>query len=1156
MPRDQEESETTRRLRTPAAFRRRPPYTAGRVPERVDVNCPRCDATNPSHAKFCIECGARLAPRCEACGAELPPRARFCPECGARAAGASAPAPERESPRSYTPRHLVDKILTTRAALVGERKQVTVLFADLQDSLSLSERVDPEEWHHILDRFFAILTEGIHRFEGTVNQFTGDGVMALFGAPIAHEDHAQRACYAALRLRDELRAYSEELKRTRGLSLPVRMGLNSGEVVVGSIGDDLRMDYTAQGHTVGLAARLQQLADPGTAYVSAATGALVRGYFQLRDLGRFEIKGVSEPASVYELLDVGSVRTRLDVSRARGFSRFVGRAAEMAELEAALAEAAARRGNAVGLVGDAGIGKSRLCHEFLERCRLRGIPVYSAHAVPYGSAVPFLPVLSLFRSFFGITDVDTPQEARTKIAGTLVLRDEGAKEALPILFDFLGVPDPARPAASLDPETKQRALFRVLKTIASMEADEVGAVVTLIEDLHWLDAGSQAFLTQLGEVLAESRNLLLVNYRPGADVGWLEKLPYREIRLEPLGDAAIEELLEDLLGPKLARGELATLIRDRAAGNPFFVEESIRSLAETGCLTGTRGAHELARPVRELAIPPSVQSILAARIDRLRERDKEVLQTAAVIGKEFSETLLRRVTELPDAELDAALGTLEDAGFVQVERLHPVRRYAFVHPLTQEVAYRSQLGERRAEIHAAVARAIESVSCAEKLEECAALLAHHWEQAGDAFNAARWSVQAGNWARQSDLNESLRHYRHGLALLAPIPDSPETRALKMTAQAGIVQVAAFAPVPRDELARVFEEGKALAEQSRDPLSLARLLTAYGSAQASAGDADSALEHAKEAIRLAREANDAEFEQGLRATIMFAYHAAGRLREALEYASESDQRLFGRETMSFGEITPDNFISRAFRAMMITHMGRLTEARRELERAIQIARETGNSFSWMHASLVDLAFFSGTYAGAMNHARAAVETAEDYGSPFFQAVAYRSLGLAHVLNEEWDEARAVLERALEGVRSSRTALYLEGGILALLAHAALGLGDADAARERAAEAVAAGQKSHARIGECQARLVHIHVLLETVGPDAAPTIEAELRTLEALIEETGGVSYEPFVHLERAELAERLGDVATRERALDLALERFRAFGAAGHVEALLRERAG
>ena len=361
------------------------------------MKCPKCQTENLADSSFCEECGAPLEATCPSCGAGNRPSAKFCRKCRA-ALGAGQP-PERASVAAYTPKHLADKILTSRSALEGERKRVTVLFADVKGSMELAEKTDAEAWHGIMDRFFAILSDGIHRFEGTINQYTGDGIMALFGAPIAHEDHAQRACFAALQLRDGLQAYAREIKREQGLQFSTRIGINSGEVVVGKIGDDLRMDYTAQGHTVGLAARMEALASPDTIYLTQATADLCAGYFALQDLGEFSVKGNSGPVRVHQLSGVGPLRTRFDVSRARGLSRFVGRAHEVDILEQAMERARrGQGGQVVGVVAHAGVGKSRLCFEFLERHRARGVLVNQGQAVPHGRNIPLLPLMQAFRA--------------------------------------------------------------------------------------------------------------------------------------------------------------------------------------------------------------------------------------------------------------------------------------------------------------------------------------------------------------------------------------------------------------------------------------------------------------------------------------------------------------------------------------------------------------------------------------------------------------------------------------------------------------------------------------------------------------------------------------------------------------------------------------
>jgi class 3 adenylate cyclase len=754
------------------------------------VRCSTCQHDNPDGSKFCLQCGAGLGVRCGGCGVELPSGARFCNQCGARLAAAPAAAAARvRSPRDYTPKHLAEKILTQKSALEGERKQVTVLFADVKGSLEMQEGIDPEEWHGIMDRFFQILSDGVHRFEGTLNQYTGDGVMALFGAPIAHEDHAQRACYAALHLSDALREYARELRRARGLDFSTRIGINSGDVVVGKIGDDLRMDYTAQGHTVGLAARMEALAEPGKVYLTGGTAERVKGYFALEDLGAFNVKGVSDPVPVFELTGVGSLRTRFDISRARGLTRFVGRDADMKVLESAFESAKQGKGRAIGIVANAGVGKSRLCFEFAERRRAAGVVVLQGSGVAHGKNIPLLPILEIFRAYFGIDERDDPRQAREKVAGRLLLIDDGFREVLPLVFDFLGIPDPERPAPPMDAEARRRRVVAVIRRL--IERGNPGGFVILIEDLHWLDTASDAFVADYVDAIANGPGLLLLNFRPEYRADWMSKTWYQQLPLEPLDSEAIRELLDDLLGSDTSVEGLAARIHERTRGNPYFTEEIVRSLIESGTLKGKRGAYRLTAPVEALEVPYSVHAVLSARIDRLSERDKKVLQTAAVIGKEFTEPILERVATLPAPALADSLAALCGAEFIHQQSLYPIAEYAFAHPLTQEVALGSQLQEHRRSTHAAVARAIQERE-PERLDEHAALLAHHYEEAGEPLAAARFHARAATWVGTKDLDGTLRHWQRVRDLVRALPESEESAGLRLLACLQIVVMGASA----------------------------------------------------------------------------------------------------------------------------------------------------------------------------------------------------------------------------------------------------------------------------------------------------------------------------------------------------------------------------
>jgi len=790
------------------------------------------------------------------------------------------PPPERD-PRAYTPKHLADKILTSRAVLEGERKQVTVLFADVKGSMELAEQLDPEEWSQIMSRFFQILSEGVERFEGFVDKFTGDGIMALFGAPIAHEDHAQRACYAALHLRDELKRYADELRRTAGVSLSVRIGLNSGEVIVGRIGDDLRMEYTAQGHTVGLAQRMEQRAAADSTYLTAHTARLVEGYFQLRDLGEFDLKGVSAPLRAYELQGVGSLRTRLDFSRARGFSKFVGREREMATLESALDAAISGHGQVVGVVAEAGTGKSRLCLEFVERCRARGVRVNEGHCPAHGKTIPYLPLLEMLRDIFGIAERDTDHEARRKIAGELMLLDEAFQALLPILFDFMGVADPIRPVLAMSPEGRQQKLFAFVHHLAEARSAREPTVLFL-DDLHWIDPGSDAFLAHSIAAVQHTRTLWLVNFRPEYQAEWMRKPYYQQLPLLPLSPDAIAEMLADLLGADPSVRRLPAYVHQRTGGNPFFIEEVVQSLLEAGRLTGANGAYRLAGSVEQIEIPATVQTVLAARIDRLGDDQKQTLQTASVIGKEFSGAILAAVVaaddrgKLSSASLAPALEGLRAAEFVYETALYPEVEYAFKHPLTQEVAYHSQLGARRARVHAAVARAIEQME-GDKLDARAGLLAYHWEQAGEALTAAKWYARAAGVAGLDSPAEALRHWEKVRAILAPAAQSEESVALRLRAASELLILAFRQGMSSDRVDEIFAEGKALAVARGDVREQVRLLYAIGAHYMLSGALRRAIESFEECLALADSSGDPELRWTAREPFEFALLQVGETR---------------------------------------------------------------------------------------------------------------------------------------------------------------------------------------------------------------------------------------------------------------------------------------
>jgi class 3 adenylate cyclase/tetratricopeptide (TPR) repeat protein len=1016
--------------------------------------------------------------------------------------------------------------------------------------MELAESVDPEEWHHILDRFFMLLAEGVHRFEGTINQYTGDGIMALFGAPIAHEDHSRRACYAALYLTERLREYSRELRRERGLDFAVRMGINSGEVIVGKIGDDLRMDYTAQGHTVGLAARIEELAEAGKVYVSERTASLVAGFFQLEDLGQFKLRGSGEAVHAYSLEGPGPMRTRLDLSRARGFSRFVGRAEEMQDLEAALRRAVAGQGQVVGVVGEIGLGKSRLCEEFIEHCRQSGVRVDEGHSVPHGRNVPFLPIVELLGSYFGVSERDRPDEARRKIAGTLILADRSLEEALPLVFDLMGVPDPERPAPPRDPETRQRQLFGAMRQLLQSRSSREPQLLVL-EDLHWIDEGTASFLELMVDSVVGSRILLLVNFRPEFHAGWMQKSYYHQIPLLPLRSDEIGQLLHDLLGDDPSVVGLPERIRDRTAGNPFFIEELVRSLAESGILEGEKGAHKLVQPVEEIEIPESVQTVIAARIDRLNPRDKGVLDAAAVVGKTFSERLLSYVVDLPESELVDALRTLVDAEFISERAVYPEAEYLFKHPLTQEVAYGSQLGDHRARVHRVAAQAIEELN-RDALEGQSGVLAHHWERAGDPWRAAEWNDRAANRLALTHPGEATRHWMKVRSLLDRVPASDEAGRLRVASCTQILNLGWHLGLTDEEVGQIFDEGRALAEQSDDLRSLAGLYRAYALSTLLAGSIDDSAKWFEEAVRLADRADDERMKAALRTSLILSHLWGGRLRQALtEVQQLMDQCAgdiwLGSEILGYSPFLWSSFM----KGSVLIRTRRLDDAEQVLAQTLEQARRHGDTFVLGHTYHAQslLGWFRGDPDESRARAYDAIEVFERMGSTNQAAYGHLRLGAAQALGREWKAAQESLEHALAIAHRHRLNVS-EAEILAYLAQAYRGVGEQERALETAEESVAAARRRGTRLYLCDALLSLGRILLRTEGGEARERIQSILGELDKLVAQIGAVSYAPFVHAERAELARRTGDRPVEQAELREAHRLFTEMGATGYAEQL------
>jgi class 3 adenylate cyclase/tetratricopeptide (TPR) repeat protein len=717
---------------------------------------------------------------CSACSTELPAGAKFCLECG-QPIEAQPPALSRlTTPAAYTPKHLAEKILTSRAALEGERKQVTVLFVDLKGSTELIADLDPEEAQTLLDPALHIMMEAVHRYEGTVNQVLGDGIMALFGAPLAHEDHAVRACYAALAMQAGIRRYADEVRRTHGVEIQIRVGLNSGEVVVRTVGNDLHMDYSAVGQTTHLAARMEQTASPGTIQITPAVQRLVEGYVQVKALSPMPIKGLRDSLEVFAVLGAGPVQTRLQAAAMRGLSPMVGRQTEVALLSQALAQAWEGRGQVVGVIGEPGIGKSRLVWEVLQSFHLDGWRVFASRGLAYSTTTPYLPIIELLKGYFGIEISDDVHQRRAKITNTLLRLDRALAPSLPAILTLLDVPVGELRWQALEPRQRRQYTLDAWKYLLLRESQGQPLLV-IVEDLQWIDTETQACLDTLVESLSAARLLLLVNYRPEYQHTWGSKMAYSQIRLDPLPATNVEALFQALVGANPELEPLQRLLIVRTGGNPFFLEESVQTLVETGVLVGEPGAYRLTQALPTIQVPATVQAVMAARLDRLPPEEKRLLQVAAVIGMEVPFLLLQSVAALSEEALRRSLAHLQTTEFLYEARLFPELEYTFKHALLHDVAYMSLLERQRRIYHAAVGRSLELLY-AGRNAEVVELLAYHFGRSTEDEDAVDYAILAADKAQQRWANtETLAHLGMACKRLEAMPDTAANRLRQIDA---------------------------------------------------------------------------------------------------------------------------------------------------------------------------------------------------------------------------------------------------------------------------------------------------------------------------------------------------------------------------------------
>ncbi len=1057
------------------------------------MRCENCGFENSSGAGFCETCGARLSHGCPRCGHEVGVCAKFCSECGASLTDASVapslrsppvPGPSSE-PIHYTPHHLAERIRAEQAAMEargetsGERKTVTALFADMAASTALIHNLDPEEARNLIEPVVALMMEAVHYYEGYVAKSLGDGILALFGAPIAHEDHPQRALYAGLRMQQAMRRHSDRIRLEKGIALQIRVGIHTGEVVVRSIRmDSLHTDYDPVGHTIHIASRMEGIAAPSSILVSESTHKLAEGYFEFRTLGATQVKGIPDPLVVYEVQGLGVLRTRLQLAAHRGLARFIGRQVELDHLHQALDQAKAGHGQVVAVVGEAGVGKSRLFHEFKERSR-RDCLLLETFSVSHGKAFAYFPLIELLKNYFQITALDDERRCREKVMGKALTLERSFESLVPYLLYLLGIGELNSSLTEMDPQIRRDRIFDAITQLLVRESHNQ-PIELLFEDLQWLDRETEAFLAYLTDRVTSAPILLLVNYRPEYQPVWMRAGHCSQLRLEPLSLAEAQGMLATLLGDDASLVPLKQLILEKTEGNPFFMEEVVQTLVEEKALLGETGRYRIEQTPAALHIPTTVQGVLAARIDRLPVAEKELLQTLAVIGKEFPFSLIQSICAGQGARMDDdlhnLLARLEAAEFIYQRPAFPEVEYSFKHALTQEVAGHSLLTERRSALHERTAQAIEALFPT-RIEDYCSELAHHYRLSGNVPKAVEYLHRTGQRALQRCAHlDAMRHLGAALELLEHLPDTPARAHQELTLLLCLgPALMAVRGYGASEVAATYTRALALCAQVGDDLLFPTLMGLRMYYQLRA-QYSTACELGERLLSVAQTAQDPDLLVGAHAALGATLLLQGDLHNALEH-QERVRVLYNPDrhrthAMTYGI---DSGYALTHSAWCLWFLGFPDQASARGRDALALANKISDPFSlaFTLSATSILGQFRHDVQLAEECADAAIKLSLEHGFPFYLA---------------WGTILQGWTRAEQGIIDEGIAQITEGIATYQAAGAELGC----------SYFLALLAAAHGRAGQSQAGLNAVTDALAMVNSTGERFYEAELYRLKGTL----------------------------------------------------------
>jgi class 3 adenylate cyclase/tetratricopeptide (TPR) repeat protein len=1106
------------------------------------MKCLKCGSDNREGAKFCLHCGERLEQSCPQCGRNLLLTAKFCDECGYDLTRPEQiPQIDYSHPQSYTPKFLANKILTTRNSIEGERKLVTALFADVVNYTSISEKLDPEEIHQIMDGCFKLQMDEIHKYEGTVTQFAGDGIMALFGAPLAHEDHAQRACYAALSIQKAIEKYGERIQREYGVEFTIRIGINSGLVIVGSIGDDLRMDYTALGDTINLAHRLKEVGAPGSNLLSGDTYKMAKDFFKFKPLGKVTVKGKEEPLDVYELIEAGEVETRLGAAVVKGLTKFVGRERELGSLKKAFERVQSGYGQVIGLVGEAGVGKSRLILEFKDMLRHTSYTYLEGQCLHFGSSMAYLPILDIVRSYFNLKEGLQEHIVKRRMDEKIDSLDQKLRYILPLLHELLSLTVEDESFTKLEPKLKRERTFEVIRDLLIRESQQ-NPLVLVVEDLQWIDKTSEEFLNYLIGWLANTHILLILLYRPEYTCSWSNKSYYSHIGLDQLPIMERKEFVKSILQGAEVSPELHDLIISRAGGNPLFMEELTYALLESGYIEKSKQGYRLSKKVWEIQVPDTIQGIIASRIDRLHENLKRTMQVASVIGRDFAFSILETITGMKE-ELKSYLLELQGLELVYERILFPELEYTFKHALVQEVAYNSLLFRRRREIHEKVGSAIETLY-ADRVEEFYEKLAYHYSKSENTKKAYKYLKLSGIKAtKNSSLWEAFRFYREAIDVLKKELQTDPIKKEQIEIRLSMASPMISLGFPEGSL-QILQEGENLSREVNATKSLTSLCSIIGLYFSVKGDPLSGIKYGEECLKIAEKAQDVELMAPIAFDLCSNYTARGEFLKVIDIAPpilsllEEKKKKF--ESFERGYNIYSAIL--AFYGFSLGYLGDFEKGETHCQKALEVALKIGNLYS---LGLVEILYgyvcaHKGEGKEAFEHFQNSIQYLEKGQIFVLMGLAWSGLGWAHYFMGKPEVAPAYIEKGIQ-LHSDAGISYDLSVHYYFLAVIHSDLGDLQKAQKYAEDALKLAEKNEELYYVGLSNIVLGRVLAKAGGPQ---TSKAEDYILQGIkISEI--LKVKPYIAIGYLCLAELYAYTNRREQAmksLKIAEEIFRETG--------------